>query len=280
MPDPRLMKIQSLAPQEIVVRDRARPVSDVKVAALTASFEELGVMMHPIQVWKDKASGDFVLAAGMHRLEAATRLGWTSVPVRAWADVTRDWVEIMELDENLSDPGMTALDTAVFLARRKKIYEEKHPETKRGMAGARAKHSANDSVSFASFSTVVSEIRGCSERSIQRLIRAGEILTPDEVEWLRTMTEPVPLGDLVELSRHEDIRERADLVVALAAGKVKTVKQAVAQRKSARAAPNSRDDVLYMRLCQAYSNATKKARREFVRDFAQELARLVGEVQE
>ena len=277
----RLMKVDKLAPSEITVGARLRPVSDAKVEALMASFQELGVMMHPIQIVKHKGkdahSGGFELVAGMHRLHAAMRLEWSSVPVRVWADVTKDWTELMELDENLSDPGMTALDTAVFLAKRKRIYETRHPETKRGRAGAKARHDATELSSVATFSKVVSQITGTTDRQVRNIIRAGEVLEEREVHALRRMQKPANLSDLIELSKITDPAQRRNIVTNLALGKAASVKEAQRAWKTHGVPPLSNDDQLYIRLAQAWENSPKKGRRVFVEEHRDELLALLGE---
>ena len=89
------------------------------------------------------ASRDFsppaLFIAGGHRLEAAKRLGWEEIEAKIWTDVTDDWAAIMEIDDNLAGAEMNALDTAVFLATRKQVYERLHPETKAGVAGGLAR---------------------------------------------------------------------------------------------------------------------------------------------
>ncbi|HPT48548.1 MAG TPA: hypothetical protein PLM07_21900, partial [Candidatus Rifleibacterium sp.] len=52
------------------------------------------------------------------------------IAAHIWTDVTDDWARLMEVDDNLAGAEMNALDTAVFLAERKKVYEKLHPETK------------------------------------------------------------------------------------------------------------------------------------------------------
>lgn len=281
----RLMKIAELAPSEITVGARLRPISEIKVAALIGSLEELGVMMHPIQLVKHKGldahAGGFELVAGMHRLEAARRLKWSAVPVRVWADVTRDWTEVMELDENLSDPGMSALDTAVFLAKRKALYEAKYPETRRGAKGRMAANGdQTEQSSVWSFARVVSEMRGITERQIRKTIRAGELLSPAEVHALRKVAAQVSLSDLVELSKIPDAGRRGNIVTNLALGRIKTVKEGQRAWKANGAAPLSAQDRIYVRLAQAWSNASKRDRRIFVEEHRAELRTLLAETSE
>lgn len=99
---------------------------------------------------KRERDGSLHLIAGGHRLEAARRLGWEEIEAKVWTDVTDDWARLMEVDDNLAGSGMNALDTAVFLATRKAVYERLHPETKAGVAGGLARQgSASELSSFA-----------------------------------------------------------------------------------------------------------------------------------
>ncbi|WP_159966781.1 ParB N-terminal domain-containing protein, partial [Profundibacterium mesophilum] len=107
---------------------RLRPVSEAGVLSLVASIGELGVMKDPIHVRRvPHRGGALELMAGGHRLEAARRLGWTDIPATVWT-CSDDWAHLVEIDDNLGGSELGALDTAVFLAARKRIYEKLHPE--------------------------------------------------------------------------------------------------------------------------------------------------------
>ncbi len=71
--------------------------------------------------------------------------------------------------------------SAIF--RRKAIYEELHPETKAGVAGAHAANKAmgrdaTDNLS-AAFATATADATGKDERSIRRAAARGEALGDD-----------------------------------------------------------------------------------------------------
>ena len=167
---PTLMSQNRVRLDDIVIRDRLRPVSAAGVAALVASINETGVMEDAIHVRKKK-DGKLHLVAGGHRVAAARELGWQDIEAKVWTDVTDDWARLMEIDDNLAGAEMTALDNAVFLARRKEVYERLHPETKRGVAGGLARQGlANDIVSFAG---ATAEKFGLSTRQVERRIAAG-----------------------------------------------------------------------------------------------------------
>ncbi|MCU9850381.1 ParB N-terminal domain-containing protein [Defluviimonas sp. WL0024] len=120
MKKPTLMQITSVAVAEVDARRRLRPVSEAGVESLLASIAETQVMKDAIHVRKLK-DGKLVLIAGAHRLEAAKRLGWEEIEAKVWTDVTDDWAQLMEIDDNLAGAEMNALDTAVFLAERQRL---------------------------------------------------------------------------------------------------------------------------------------------------------------
>lgn len=277
---PRLMQVTELALSDITVpTDRVRQISDVKVDALMSSMSELGVMMHPVQLRKDK--NGFTLVAGAHRYQAALRLEWTSIPVRAWADVTHEWCEIVELDENLSDPGMTPLDTAVFLARRKVIYERNNPETKHGTKGALQKHGANELSSLASFTSVIAEIRDITERQVQKIVRAGSNLTDNEIQWLQKSKNAPTLADLDALAGIGNAEVRHSVISAFATmTERRSIKEIASRWDHAKlSAPKpTKTDVLYQRAHQGFSNANKRAKRMFVEHYADELRQLLADL--
>jgi hypothetical protein len=81
------------------------------------------------------------------------------------------------IDENLCRAELSAADRARYTARRKAIYLEKHPETKRGVAGAEAKHGrATENFSFAA---ETAKKTGTSERIVHLHAERGEKIAAD-----------------------------------------------------------------------------------------------------
>jgi len=114
--------------QDVVVGDRKRTLDQTKVAELAESLSRLG-LLNPITV-----SDSGQLLAGLHRLEAARSLGWK------WIDVTVTSLdelasELVEIDENLVRAELSVLERAEHLQRRRRIYEDIHPETVRPKGG-------------------------------------------------------------------------------------------------------------------------------------------------
>lgn len=277
------MKLPTARPQpqpvplsEIEIGERLRPVSEAGVEAIIASIRETGVMKDPIHLRRRK-EGRLLLIAGGHRMEVAKRLGWETIDAVIWRDVSDDWVRLIEIDDNLAGAEMTALDTAVFLSRRKAIYDRLHPEAKAqaGAALAAKRWNAAEMISVASFAKATAEKFGLSERHVRNLVQAGEALTDAQVAQLRTAPRPVGTVDLMDLAKIGDADERAQVVLKVATGQAKKVGQARAQyavetgRKVE--APASDQDAAFLRLVDAWKRAPMAAKKRFLLEFSNDV---------
>lgn len=221
---PTLMQQNRVKVAEVIATNRLRPVSNAGVKSLLASIAEVGVMKDAIHVRKKK-DGGLYLMAGAHRLEAAQVLGWDEIEAKVWTDVTDDWALLVEIDDNLAGAEMNALDTAVFLAERKRVYEKLHPETKAGIAGGLARQgTATDIVSFAA---ATADKFSVSTRHVERMVAAGARLSRPEIDQLRFTPRPVTLKDLTELSKIGEPSERAAVVLRLASGNARSAAEAL-----------------------------------------------------
>jgi len=242
-------------------------VSESGVESLIASITETGVMKDAIHVRKKK-DGSLHLIAGAHRAEAARRLGWEEIEAKVWTDVTDDWSRLMEIDDNLAGAEMNALDTAVFLAERKAVYERLHPETRRGTAGAVARWDATDIMSVASFATATAEKFGLTDRHVRRMIAVGAALYPTEIDQLRAAKRPVKLVDLQTLAKVGDAVERQRVVEVFAGGEAKSIAQARAvydaQEKGEQKPPKDPVDEQFLAICRAWERAGAAARKRFM----------------
>lgn len=260
----RLTQIDSVPVAEVIVRDRLRPVTEAGVQSLLASIAETGVMKDAIHVRKKK-DGSLHLIAGGHRLEAARRLDWKMIEAKVWTDVTDDWARLMEIDDNLAGAEMNALDTAVFLATRKEVYERLHPETKRGVAGGLARQGAASELS--SFADATAEKFGMTARQVQKIVAAGTKLGPDEVAKLRAAPRAVTLKDLTEIAKIGPAPERYDVVARLAEGRAKSAadaRRALRLEREGEAPVQDPADQQFMALQAAWNRAGAKARNRFV----------------
>ncbi|MDO9639654.1 MAG: ParB N-terminal domain-containing protein [Pseudotabrizicola sp.] len=222
LPSPILTRVTL---SEIRASNRLRPVSQAGVEAILASVAEIGQIKDPMHV-RAKKDG-LILLAGGHRMAAYISLGIEEADVWLWSGITDDVARLIEIDDNLAGAEMNALDTAVFLAERKKVYERLHPETA-AAAFKGNQHTgsvAADTMSVTSFARATAEKFGMSDRHVRRLIEAGTKLGVDSAR-LRQAPRPVSLKDLIEIAKISEVTERYAVIDALINGQVKSAGEA------------------------------------------------------
>lgn len=277
MKSPTLMTISKVRVADVLTHNRLRPVTETGVESLIASINETGVMKDAIHVRKKK-DGSFHLIAGGHRMEAARRLGWDEIEAKVWTDVTDDWARLMEVDDNIAGAELNPLDTAIFLAERKAIYERLHPETKRGVAGGLARQGlASDIVSFAA---ATAEKFSMSRRNVERLVAAGTGLQAEEIKALRSAPVQITLKDLGEISKIAPSDERQSVMFQLAVGREKSAAAARRAFKASKGEPVEavKDPVeaAFKAMSALWARAPMAAKRRFMQEFSDEIAGLEG----
>lgn len=268
MVDIERVESRSFAFHEIEVVSRLREVSESGVAAVLSSLEELKSIASPI--WVRKTKSGYVLLDGAHRIEAAKRFGLTSVPGIAFRCNDKQ-ARLMEIDGNLAGAELDALDTAVFLAARKRVYEELHPETRAGHAGAAARWNASDIVSFAS---ATAEKFGISQRHVERLVKAGGALDPRDLSLLRKAPKAVTLKDLQVIAKVANAAERYHVVEALSQGTAKSAAEARRSHNAAPVAPKDPVEEAFQALLSRWERAPMAVRRRFVEAIGDDLTEM------
>ena len=280
-----IQSITELPVDDIQMGTRLRPVSKAGVEAIKASITELGVMKDAIHVRKHKRGGKIELLAGAHRLTVAQDLDWPTIKVVCW-DCNDDFARLMEIDDNLAGAELTALDTAVFLAERKRVYEKLHPETKAdAFKGNRHTGSlAADTMSVTSFAVATAEKFGISDRHVRRMVSAGSVLTGGDAHRLRSSGRPVTLNDLTELAKIGDVSERYRVIDLLAEGKVKSAKDArktwASEQNRGVTPPMNNTEKTWQRLQDAWKRASKAGRVTFLEEHGDEVQALLDEIRE
>ena len=198
------------------------------VAELAKSIAAVG-LLNPITLTEDRT-----LVAGLHRLEAAKRLGWTEIEC-AFTDMSGPQLELAEIDENIVRTGLTRQELGEQPSRRKELYETLHPETKAGTAQAVGMNRAignNVGAKLAStpksFIEDTAEKTGISKRTISRMLQIANNLTPDakRIVSAHNMTQDTAL----KLSRLPD-SQQVEAASMLAAGAVQSVEQYQQERQ-------------------------------------------------
>jgi len=237
MRKPALIDTRDVALADIHIESRLRPVDPVSVQALCVSIEEIGLQdridLRRVRL-KEKGPGGeafrLVLLAGAHRLDAFHQLGHEAIPADIW-DCTDDYARLVEIDDNLARTELTPLDRAVFLCRRKDVYEGMYPQVKAKsgavLAAMRWNADATDTLSVASFVKATAQQTGQSERTIERIIAAGQSLSDSDIDALRAAPKQVTISDLQILAKCEP-KHRPGIIFGLVAGHAGSAAEALA----------------------------------------------------
>ena len=188
---------------EIKVGSNRRGALPEDVKALAESIAEVG-MMNPITV--DAANN---LVAGLHRLEAVKLLGWTEIECNV-RELDELHAELAEIDENVVRTGLSELELGELLARRKKIYEALHPETKHGgdRCSAKSKTTNCRDASTKSFAEDTAEKMGVSPRTVERSVQIAENMTPEAKEVLRNSDRKITKQKMMVLARTKPEKQK------------------------------------------------------------------------
>lgn len=214
---------------EIQVNPGRRETEPEPVAELAKSIAVVG-LLNPITL-----TADHTLVAGLHRLEAAKRLGWTEIECTVCGLEGLD-AELAEIDENIVRTKLTRQELCEQFLRRKELYEMLHPETKAGAAQAAGMNravgnnvSANLAPTSKSFVEDTAKKTGVSKRAISRLLQIANNLTQDakRIVQANNMTQDTAL----KLSRLP-YDQQAEAASMLAAGTVQSVEQYQRERRA------------------------------------------------
>ena len=248
---------------------RLRPISPDHVALIAASIEERG-LKQPIVV---RPRGDgYRLTAGGHRLAALVELGYERLAVGPQVivqDVDDDEARLDEIDENLARHELDALDRAIFLGERKRLYEKLNPETSHG--GDRKSRKSLGEIKSPTwrlgfsprFTADVAERVGLSERTVQRSCLLAEMLDARAIEALRATALRSNQRELLALAEMPAEKQR-HIANLIRDGEARTVAQA--KISAGLEAPVSSDPQsrLYATLLDAWSRADAATRKTFM----------------
>ena len=220
---------------KIQIKEGRRSLDAGHVKELADSIRELG-LLNPLTIDRD-----YVLIAGLHRLEAVKALGWEDVECTV-SSLEGLAAELAEIDENIVRSDISTLEYGEILLRRKEIYETLHPETKEGIAQAISMNrtlgnnvSDKMSVTSKSFVQDTAEKLGVVPRTIERQIQTAKNLTPETKEIIKKSDQKISKETALKLSRlgPEQQKEAAAL---LAAKEIRTVDEYTAKVKGAQEA--------------------------------------------
>lgn len=158
----------------------ARNIDRSAVNAIVESIKEIG-LLQAITVRRSQRSRAgqmadvFEVIAGLHRIHALRHLGHETIPaIVLEADDLH--AELMLIDENLCRNDLSPAERSSAQARRKKIYQKIHPETK---AGGNRKSNGQPGQLIEKtprYDRSAAASTGSSERTVRREVTRGETL--------------------------------------------------------------------------------------------------------
>jgi hypothetical protein len=136
---PEYVKVGSI----LVVEQGRLPIDEAVVKDIMATIGAGDMSaLPPIHLWRKQPGGNPILVAGRNRLEAHKRSDCEVISARVITGETSEIVravQLIELDENLNRRELSPALRQLLTKQRKALYEEEHPEAKRGSGGGRAK---------------------------------------------------------------------------------------------------------------------------------------------
>ncbi len=109
----------------VQIGKRLRHLDQTKVDALAESMGAIG-LQQPISVWSDSIDV-LELVAGLHRLEAARKLGWEDIDC-IFVHLDEIDRQLWEIDENLIRADLSPAELTLHVKRRKELWEERHKD--------------------------------------------------------------------------------------------------------------------------------------------------------
>jgi len=183
-----------IAINEIIIKEGRRDIDNAKVMELAESISKIG-LLNPVTVTRKN-----VLVAGLHRLMAAKSLGWTEIEANI-IDADGLYAELAEIDENLIRNELHYIDRGNQLARRKEIYEELYPETKRE---ATLKQYRNEIIAEREKPSFVSDTAkklNVSNRTIETELQIAKNILPEVQEVIKE--KDIPKTQALKIARME-----------------------------------------------------------------------------
>jgi ParB family chromosome partitioning protein len=215
-------RIEIVDLDQVVVKDHAHRTK-LDIESLAESIGEIG-QINPIAV--KRVGSKYQVIAGRRRYTALKHLEKVTGKPQKVAVIVKDLDAIQEelvfIDENLMREDLSKDEFDETLFRRKQLFEQLHPETKKGVAGAVAKHSGKPGKS--SFASDAASRLKTSKRTVEKAIARAERatdavkaarkkgeLSPSKVDLLVTL--PGQDQDyLLPLAKKSDVREVKEFV--------------------------------------------------------------------
>lgn len=254
---------------------RLRPIDPAHAEVIAASVDEVG-MKQPITVRPHPHRGEegcayeYDLVIGGHRLYGVDKfLHWESLEVGPHVvieDLDDDQARLAEIDENLARHELNALDRAIFLSERKRLYLAINPEAAHGKAKkSKAQEKSQTLRLFSERFTKATAARvGLSERTVQLAIQLAEKLDPEAVAALRGTEIETNQRELIALAALDPLVQR-QVASSIRQGQAKSTAKAMVSLGLSPAPPVCDPQAkLYATLLDAWTKANKVTRAQFL----------------
>jgi hypothetical protein len=254
---------------------RRRAYQEDRAQQLRDSIDRVG-LLHPITVLREGTG--WRLAAGLHRLGAGRLLGWETIPALV---IENDPLiaELVEIDENLTQLGLTALEEAEQLQRRNDILVALGKRAKVGAQPGNQnayQKSENELPEMGSSFPVavtrkdIARETGRSEGSLARRLNIANNI-PDDVK-ARIKQAPQLANSLTQLEEiarlHEDPEGQRAVVEVLVADEQAQTPSTVAQAiKEVRTRMVEADAALTDRVLEVAGKKEAGERRRYLRGY-------------
>lgn len=180
---------------DIKIKPGRRDAKPKGVEELARSIQALG-LLNPIIVTEDNT-----LIAGLHRLEAVKKLGWTEIECTV-SSMDGLQAELAEIDENFVRTNLSHRELGDLLLHRKELYEALHPETRQGMRNGQTSKNENLSLLGAkSFTQDTADRLGVGKRTVEQLVQTARNLTPEAKKVIRDADDKITKGAALNISR-------------------------------------------------------------------------------
>ena len=201
------MEVRYCDVEMVQIGNRLRSLDPKKVAALAESMATIG-LQQPISVWSDSVE-TLELVAGLHRLEAARKLGWEDIDCIfvGLDDLDR---QLWEIDENLMRADLSPAEMAEHTAKRAEVVKQKVEFLK--LRKTESDPSQNADKGQGDFDEDTAKATGKSKSTVRRDKARGEAIPADVLARIQgtNLDKGTYLDKLKKLPR-EEMRERVDL---------------------------------------------------------------------
>ena len=248
-----------IAISEVKINSGRRETSLSGIDELARSISEVG-LLNPITV-----DPSYTLIAGLHRLEAAKRLGWTEIECTI-CNLEGLQAELAEIDENVVRTALSTIEYGELLEYRKEIYESLYPETKAGVSQAVGMNRAigkhvNDKMSSTSksFARDTAEKLGVSVRTVERTMQTMKGLTAETREVFHKFPDyKLSQSNAAKLSRL-DPKKQKTAAILLASYQIRSVDEYQPEQTTGKAPRKPKRDKEFLESVALLKDPTKPA---------------------